>query len=48
MKLDETNHNDVNDSEEDGAVDTAQDVEVEIQDADGAVAKMTISGGATP
>lgn len=47
MKLDETSQHDVNDSEEDGPVDTAQDVEVEIQDADGAVAKMTISGGAT-
>ncbi|KAG1781849.1 hypothetical protein EV702DRAFT_1067298 [Suillus placidus] len=47
MKLDESSHNDVNDSEEDGPVDTPQDVEVEIQDADGKVAKMTISGGAT-
>jgi ankyrin repeat protein len=43
MKLDEVG-NDVNDTEEDGPVDTAQDVEVEIQDADGQVAKMTISG----
>ncbi|KAG1762108.1 cytoplasmic protein [Suillus occidentalis] len=46
MKLDETSQHDVNDSEEDGPVDTTQGVEVEIQDADGAVAKMTISGGA--
>lgn len=43
MKLDEAG-NDVNDTEEDGPVDTAQDVEVEIQDAEGKVAKMTISG----
>ncbi|KAG1742514.1 hypothetical protein EDB19DRAFT_1894930 [Suillus lakei] len=47
MKLDETSHHDVNDSEEDGLVGTAQDVEVEIQDAAGEVAKMTISGGAS-
>ncbi|KAG2142254.1 ankyrin repeat-containing domain protein [Suillus bovinus] len=47
MRLDETNHDDVNDNEEDGLVDAAQDVEVEIQDADGQVAKMTISSGAT-
>lgn len=48
MKLDETGQNDVNDSEEDGPVDTTQDVEVEIQDADGEIARMTISSGATP
>jgi ankyrin repeat protein len=47
MKLDESSHHEVNDSEEDGLVDTTQDIEVEIQDADGEVAKMTISGGAT-
>ncbi|KAG1900962.1 ankyrin repeat-containing domain protein [Suillus fuscotomentosus] len=49
MKLDETSQHDVNDNEEDGpmAMDAAQDIEVEIQDADGQVAKMTISGGAT-
>ncbi|KAG2153374.1 ankyrin repeat-containing domain protein [Suillus clintonianus] len=50
MKLDEATHHDVNDSEEDTPMGTAQDtqdIEVEIQDADGEVAKMTISGGAT-
>ncbi|OJA20832.1 hypothetical protein AZE42_02514 [Rhizopogon vesiculosus] len=43
MKLDEAG-NDVNDTEEDASLDTAQEVEVEIQDADGQVAKMTIGG----
>lgn len=49
IKLDETSQHDVSDNEEDSsmAMDTAQDVEVEIQDADGQVAEMTISGGAT-
>jgi ankyrin repeat protein len=47
MKLDENSHHEVNDSDKDGLVDTTQDIEVEIQDADGEVAKMTISGGAT-
>jgi ankyrin repeat protein len=47
MKLDESSHHEVNDSDKDGLVDTTQDIEVEIQDADGEVAKMTISGGAT-
>lgn len=47
MKLDEVG-NDVKDTEEDDPVDTAQDVEVEIQDADGQVAKMTISSMQTP
>ncbi|OAX38505.1 ankyrin [Rhizopogon vinicolor AM-OR11-026] len=43
MKLDEAG-NDVNDTEEDVTLDTAHEVEVEIQDADGQVAKMTIGG----
>jgi hypothetical protein len=47
MKLDESSHHEVNDSDKDGLVDTTQDIEVEIQDADGEVAKMMISGGAT-
>ncbi|KAG0703320.1 ankyrin repeat-containing domain protein [Suillus ampliporus] len=48
MKLDESSSHDVNDSEEGGPVDTSQDIEVEIQDADGEVAKMTISGSIPP
>ena len=43
MRLDEKG-NDVNDTEEDSLVDAPQDIEVEIQDAEGQVAKMKISG----
>ncbi|KAG1740847.1 cytoplasmic protein [Suillus paluster] len=48
MKLDETSSHDVNDSKEDGPVETSRDIEVEIRDADGEVAKMTISDSESP
>ncbi|KAG6877594.1 hypothetical protein C0992_009640 [Termitomyces sp. T32_za158] len=47
MKLDAEDPEKEKDVADDEVGDTCQDIEVEIQDADGQVAKMTINGGST-